>query len=117
MYNPSGADIQRAGTTITGKGRVKSAAAKEAIGGMLDAQVALMQSDTPETVVNPSKGGRNGKGGKGRGGKGKGEGEKDKEKDANAEAAKQLQRDIKLFLDAQLKQLVLLKSKVMKSYV
>ena len=74
---------------------MKSAAAKEAIGGMLDGQVALMQSDSaPEMGGPPSTRTRGGHKGGGRGG-GKGEA---KTPNPDAEAAKQVQKNIKLFL-------------------
>lgn len=60
-------------------------AAKEAIGGMLDSQVAVMQSEgVPETSGPKNKSGKGG---------GK--------TNPDAEAAKQLQRNIKLFLEVQ----------------
>ena len=78
---------------------MKSAAAKEAIGGMLDGQVALMQSEgAPEMGGSPSTRTRGGHKGGGRGGgRGGGKGEA-KTPNPDAEAAKQLQKNIKLFL-------------------
>lgn len=71
-------------------------AAKEAIGGMLDSQVAVMQSEgVPETS------GPKNKSGKGGGNKGKGGGKGGGKTNPDAEAAKQLQRNIKLFLEVQ----------------
>ncbi len=85
---------------------MKGAPAKEAIGAMLDGQIAQMQSENAQ---------ESGGGGPPRGPKGNGKGgrPKDKTVDPNAEAAKQLQRNIKQFLEVQLMQLVSLE--VLKS--
>ena len=84
---------------------MKSAPAKEAIGAMLDGQIAHMQSENVQEGGGPP---RNPKG------NGKGGRPKDKTVDPNAEAAKQLQRNIKQFLEVQLMQLVSLE--VLKSW-
>lgn len=73
-----GSDVQRAGTTVRARGRVDTPTAKEAIGGMLDSQVAVMQAEGVPTVARP-----------------KGANKKEKKDD---DGTKQVQKDVKGYL-------------------
>ena len=48
-----GSDVQRAGTKVTARGRVTTTTGKEALGGMLDAQVAVMQAEGVPSATRP----------------------------------------------------------------
>ncbi len=80
-----GSDVQRAGTKVTARGRVTTATGKEALGGMLDAQVAVMQAEGVPSATRSKNKGNKAKTAK-------------TAKSGSEENVKQLQRDIKGYL-------------------
>lgn len=80
-----GSDVQRAGTKVTARGRVTTTTGKEALGGMLDAQVAVMQAEGVPSATRPKTKTKTTKTAK-------------TAKSGSEENVKQLQKDIKGYL-------------------